>query len=337
MDQTELLTRMVDSLPDGLIAFDLEGCIIYCNTAARELLRLTQDPAGKGSSALKREDIERFLSVARSGDSAYIELYEHGVQLNYSDMQRDGQRIGAVLHLTDVGEQQRNERLRQEFTANVSHELKTPLTSISGYAEMIAAGLVREEDIKGFARRIESEAKRMLTLISDIIRLSELDEFAHVQPTERFPLSGVVDECMAILQPAAAMRNQSLQSHCDDTEIVGVRSLICDLVYNLMDNAIRYNRDNGLVSVNVSGGKLTVRDTGIGIPVQHRGRIFERFYRVDKSRSKATGGTGLGLAIVKHICEQHHATIRLESKEGIGTEISVRFPSAEETGGIPQV
>ena len=232
--------------------------------------------------------------------------------------------------MTDLGEQQRADRMRREFTANVSHELKTPLTSISGYAEMIENGMAKDEDVRIFAERIRRESNRMLSLVSDIIALSELEEQQILKNAETVDLHELAAETVETLKSAAMVRGVSVRLTGGPTPVFGVRTLLSELMYNLLDNAIRYNRDNGTVTVRTTDRQLSVRDTGIGIPKHHIGRIFERFYRVDKSRSKATGGTGLGLAIVKHIAEEHGAEITLESAEGIGTEITVTFPPVKD-------
>ena len=221
------------------------------------------------------------------------------------------------------------QRMRQDFTANVSHELKTPLTSISGYAEMIANGMARDEDVRDFAQKIQTESGRLIALIGDIIKLSELDdESIHIE-MEDLDLLALANETADILSFPAERMGISLSVSGEDCHIEGNRSLIGELIYNLCDNAIRYNRAGGSVEISVSRVDdrvaLRVRDTGIGIPREHHERVFERFYRVDKSRSKATGGTGLGLAIVKHIAMQHHATLELISAEGKGTIVSVYF------------
>ena len=229
-------------------------------------------------------------------------------------------------HQRQVDEAQ---RMRQDFTANVSHELKTPLTSISGYAEMIANGMAREEDIRDFAEKIKTESGRMITLIGDIIKLSELDdESIHIEMAE-LDLLELAGETADTLSFPAERMGITLSVEGEHCPIWGNRSLIGELIYNLCDNAIRYNRPGGSVRVSVERSDsrvvLRVADTGIGIPREHHERVFERFYRVDKSRSKATGGTGLGLAIVKHIAMQHHATLELSSTEGKGTTVSVYF------------
>ncbi len=223
-----------------------------------------------------------------------------------------------------------NQQMRKDFTANVSHELKTPLTSISGYAEMIENGMAREEDIKAFAEKIHAEAGRMISLIGDIIQLSELDDPNALLETEQVALKDLAQDTVELLTFPAERRGVTLLVEGEDVSVQGSRNLLEELIYNLCDNAIRYNTPNGSVVVRIGAEKncvcLEVKDTGIGISPEHQGRIFERFYRVDKSRSRETGGTGLGLAIVKHIAEQHKAQIKLESKECVGTTIRILFP-----------
>ena len=321
MSEAQLFRQLVESLPNGVLVFDLDGSLIYTNRAAREFLQIHE----KHHSHELDERIKQFIGSARNGDTIVIELGAHTVQLAYHDRMDGGQRVGAILYLTIV-----DDLRKQEFTANVSHELKTPLTSISGYAEMIENGMARPEDVKKFAGRINREARRMLKLVMDIIKLTELSEAQIMEQAEEVDLYALAKENLETLEPAARSQNTSLSLSGETSVVTGNRALLSELIYNLVDNAIRYNRDNGSVSVRVHHHVLTVRDTGIGIPKAHQARIFERFYRVDKSRSKATGGTGLGLAIVRQICEQHHAQIRLESREGVGTEISVTFPTFHE-------
>lgn len=221
-------------------------------------------------------------------------------------------------------------QMRQDFTANVSHELKTPLTAISGYAELIESGMAGEENTTHFAHEIQKSSKRLLTLINDIIRLSELDTTDRTSMYEKVNLYQIVKNCAEMLQVNAKNHDVTLSFWGEDCEVNSTKEMMEELVYNLCDNAIRYNNAQGTVYVTVKekDGEviLSVKDTGIGIPKKHQERIFERFYRVDKSRSKSTGGTGLGLAIVKHIVAQSDAKLELISEEGEGTEITVRFP-----------
>ena len=319
-----MLPGILDAMEDGVAVFDLEGTALFCNAAACALLH--QKPEALKSIGDLPDEVRAFFGGVRSGRSETIELFGQAVRLHYQDLRENGMRAGAVLIMTDLGEQQRADRMRREFTANVSHELKTPLTSISGYAEMIENGMAKDEDVRVFAERIRRESNRMLSLVSDIIALSELEEQQILKNAETVDLHELAAETVETLKSAAMVRGVSVRLTGGPTPVFGVRTLLSELMYNLLDNAIRYNRDNGTVTVRTTDRQLSVRDTGIGIPKHHIGRIFERFYRVDKSRSKATGGTGLGLAIVKHIAEEHGAEITLESAEGIGTEITVTFP-----------
>lgn len=226
--------------------------------------------------------------------------------------------------------------MRQEFTANVSHELKTPLTSISGYAELIEHHMASPEDVPRFAGEIHHNATRLLNMINDIIKLSELDATEDsTRPMDSVPLYVLAENCVDMLQLHAEKHQVTLDMEGEPCNILGNKEMIEETLYNLCDNAIRYNNPGGTVHVTVrpQGDKvlLKVADTGIGIPKEHQKRIFERFYRVDKSRSKATGGTGLGLAIVKHIVTQHGAELSLESEPGKGTTITILFENAEKS------
>ena len=217
--------------------------------------------------------------------------------------------------------------MKREFTANVSHELKTPLTSISGYAEMLENGMAHPEDVKAFASTIRREAGRLLVLIQDIIKLSELDEGgAGTALRETLDLYDLAQECVSRLRLLADQYGVALTLRGECQPVAGSAAMLSELIYNLCDNAIRYNRSGGSVTITVGQGRLEVADTGIGIAHEHLDRVCERFYRVDKSRSKRTGGTGLGLAIVKHVAELHHARLELESQENIGTTVRVWFP-----------
>ncbi len=223
-------------------------------------------------------------------------------------------------------------KMRQDFTANVTHELKTPLTSISGYAELIESGMTEEAETRRFAKEIYKSAKRLIRLINDILQLSELDTRETKLETERLNLYDMASTCVEMLKINAEPHGISMKMEGSPAWIEGNRTLIEEVLYNLCSNALRYNKENGSVTVLVEdtekGTKLQVSDTGIGIPKKHQERIFERFYRVDKSRSKERGGTGLGLAIVKHIVAEHQAEILLESEENIGTKVTVYFQKA---------
>ena len=219
--------------------------------------------------------------------------------------------------------------MRKEFSANVSHELKTPLTSISGYAEIMKSGLVKPEDMKGFAERIYNEARRLITLVEDIIKLSKLDEGNVQMEKEEVDLYKLTREILTRLSPQAAKRKVHVEVTGEPVEYVGIRQILDEMIYNICENAIKYNKENGKVNIwvgnTLNGKKVIVQDTGIGIPKEHQDRIFERFYRVDKSHSRETGGTGLGLSIVKHGALLHNAEIHVESEEGKGTKMELIF------------
>ena len=235
--------------------------------------------------------------------------------------------------------------MRREFTANVSHELKTPLQGILGSAELIQSGMIKPEDTARFVGHIHEEANRLLALIGDIIRLSQLDEAAEDgdlagMTRESVDLYTVSTEVMRELADAAAKRNVTFTLSGGSVVVPGVRRLVYEVIYNLCDNAIRYNRDNGSVTVTVSAvdgmGVVSVADTGIGIAPENRDRIFERFYRVDKSHSRATGGTGLGLSIVKHAIQYLHGRIALDSRPGTGSTFTVSLPQSDANGANSQ-
>lgn len=278
--------------------------------------------------AMRMED-GRIMRVSREADSifGYIGYIVPGMVLMVLSL------FAISFLVLKIREQHgvllKSSKMRQEFTANVTHELKTPLTSISGYAELIETGLASGEDTIRFAKGIRKSADRLLTLINDIIRLSELDSEEKEFSTEEINLYRLAATCVEMLETNAEKHNVTISMQGEECSIEGNRMMIEELLYNLCDNAIRYNNENGSVLVDVHPADkqviLSVKDTGIGISRNHQERIFERFYRVDKSRSKSTGGTGLGLAIVKHIVEKHHAKLELESEVAQGTTMKVIF------------
>ena len=221
------------------------------------------------------------------------------------------------------------EQMRREFSANVSHELKTPLTSISGYAEIMMNGLVKSEDMQGFSERIYKEASRMITLVGDIIKLSKLDEGSVELEKENVDLYQMTREIVSRLALQAEKHRIQVEVVGEHVECFGIRQILDEMIYNICENAINYNKENGKVNIwvgnTLNGKKVIVQDTGIGIPKEHQERIFERFYRVDKSHSRETGGTGLGLSIVKHGALLHNAEIHVESEEGKGTKMELIF------------
>jgi two-component system phosphate regulon sensor histidine kinase PhoR len=283
---------------------------------------LTVDRSPEMTAAIRQAKADGFseLRVERNG-----RVY----QFEVSRIDSDGEAIGTVILSSDITEQETAERIRKEFTANVSHELKTPLQGIIGSAELLEKGMAKQEDVPHFIEHIRTEAARMVALIEDIIRLSQLDEGA-TMPREDVDMLEIVQEAIENLHDAAAEKNVTLSADGQSAEVNGVRRLLYEVVYNLCDNAIKYNKENGRVEVNVTSDEkttsVTVKDTGIGIPPRCQGRVFERFYRVDKSHSRTSGGTGLGLSIVKHAVHYHYGHIKLRSELDKGTEITVIFP-----------
>lgn len=331
--ETDKINTIIANMEEGFVLLDGEKNVLMHNDSA---IRLLQSGPGDviGSSFIRisrNENVNNCIDSASKGKSCEtaFEVGERKLQLLANPVYSKGEQIGVICIIVDITGKHALDQMRQEFTANVSHELKTPLTSISGYAEMMESGIAKDGDVKTFAAKIHKEAGRLVTLIGDIIRLSQLEEEpSQVQPVW-VDMAPLVEECTDSLAISADKHKVSLKTNVTPCTVRGDRNMLYELIYNLCDNAIRYNKENGsvLISVKPREGKvvLKVKDTGIGIPKEHQARIFERFYRVDKSRSKQTGGTGLGLAIVKHIAEQHKAAIALESEEGIGTEITVTF------------
>ena len=322
---------MIDSVTGGVLVLDGNSRVYKVSDDARGYLGLPAEAIGMyKTDAIKDAELLRAIELAEKGESSLTEYTSGGTTLRVlvDPVIFNGQIVGTMLLLLDMGEQLTMQKLRREFASNVSHELKTPLTSISGYAEMIEAGMAPEKDIPDFAGRIRKESKRLLSLISDIIRLSSLDEGAENEK-EPVDMAETAEECCDVLARSAEEHGVTIEQELESFVIEGSPGLLSELVYNLVDNAIRYNREGGTVFVKVKEGLVSVRDTGIGIPEEHIPHIFERFYRVDKSRSKQSGGTGLGLAIVKHIAEKYGAEIAVESKVGEGTEISLRFKTAK--------
>ena len=320
------------SMQEGVILLDENGCVMSLNPAAQRILNVTDYCIGKDFMLFNHScELQNVLRQAQKGERAQETLTFGGVryQLNASPVESDGKRVGTVLTLFDVTEKLKNEQLRREFTANVSHELKTPLQGIIGSAELIEKGMVDSKDVPRFIGHIRTEATRMVALISDIIRLSQLDEGVEM-PRENVELTALAEEVADSLTPAAARRKIALHAEGQPVSVFGVRRLLYEVLYNLCDNAIKYNVEGGQVDVHVSAEDgmacVEVSDTGIGIPKADQSRIFERFYRVDKSHSKASGGTGLGLSIVKHAVQYHHGKIELQSELCHGTTVRVRLP-----------
>jgi len=332
-EKTDEFTQITGSMREGLILLDEHGSILSINAAAQTLFGADAQCVGRDFLTIERShEISAAIQAAVTDGHSEVRAERAGrvYQFDISRITSDGKLLGTVILAFDITEQEFAERNRREFTANVSHELKTPLQGIIGSAELIENGMVRPDDLPRFVGHIHAEAARLVTLIDDIIRLSQLDE-GDAMPTEPVDLLAVSQEAAENLQDAAAARDVTVSVTGQPAVIPGVRRLIYEIVYNLCDNAIKYNRDGGRVDVTVAadagGSSITVADTGIGIAPEHQSRVFERFYRVDKSHSKASGGTGLGLSIVKHAVQYHHGRIELESTPGTGTTIRVVFPN----------
>lgn len=330
--RTDEFAQVTGSMREGLVLLNEQGYILSMNPAARNIFAVEGDCAGKDFLTVDRS-CDMSAAVRSAMESGHGRLHERNggriYQIDVSRIDSDGAAIGTVILVFDVTEQESAEQMRREFTANVSHELKTPLQGIIGSAELIENGMVQPEDMPRFVGHIRAEAQRLVTLIGDIIRLSQLDE-GEVLPKERLDLLEVAQGAADDLQAEAEKKNVHLSVSGEPAELEGVRQLIYEVAYNLGDNAIKYNVDGGSVSINVSSdgknAKLTVSDTGIGIAAEDQSRIFERFYRVDKSHSKESGGTGLGLSIVKHAVQYHGGRISMDSAPGKGTSMSVILP-----------
>ena len=332
-EKTDEFTQITGSMREGLVLLDEHGSILSINAAAQALFGADAQCVGRDFLTIERShEISAAIQAAAADGHSEVRAERAGrvYQFDISRITSDGKFLGTVILAFDITEQEFAERNRREFTANVSHELKTPLQGIIGSAELIENGMVKPEDLPRFVGHIHAEAARLVTLIDDIIRLSQLDE-GDAMPTEPVDLLAVSQEAAENLHDAAAARNVTVSVTGQPAVLPGVRRLIYEIVYNLCDNAIKYNRDGGRVDVTVAadagGSSITVADTGIGIAPEHQGRVFERFYRVDKSHSKASGGTGLGLSIVKHAVQYHHGRIELESTPGTGTTIRAVFPN----------
>ena len=330
--RTDEFAQITASMGEGLVLLDNGGRVLSLNPAARKLFAadescvgqdfLTVDRSREMSEAIRRAMEQGHSEIrSRRGDKTY--------QFDITRIDSQGDMLGAVILAFDITERESGERLRREFTANVSHELKTPLQGIIGSAELIENGMVKSEDMPRFIGHIRGEAQRMVALIGDIIRLSQLDE-GEEMPREDVGLLEVARRAAEQLDTTAQARGITLTVEGQPTVVNGVRQLLYEVIYNLCDNAVKYNVDGGSVRMTVSGDGanacVTVADTGIGIPLEQQARVFERFYRVDKSHSKASGGTGLGLSIVKHAVQYHGGSISLNSRPGEGTTVRVWLP-----------
>lgn len=327
------LEVMTSAMSEGIILLNNRGTVLSINKAAAKLFGTDCFCIGEDIVSINRSlELAQLLNKAKDGEHSerVVELGSGRYQMMASPVISNNIVSGIVLLILDVTEKEKAEQLRREFTANVSHELKTPLHTISGSAELLVNGMVKSEDIPIFLKRIYSEAQRMIQLVEDIIRLSHLDEGAEDMKWDMVDLYAVAEETINSLADEAESNGIKFELYGETVLINGIRQLLQEITYNLCDNAIKYNRKGGLVSVEIKNENefavLTITDTGIGIPAEHQERIFERFYRVDKSHSKEIGGTGLGLSIVKHAAKLHNAEIELHSIVNKGTEITIKFP-----------
>ena len=327
---------VIDNMREGLVLLNQSGRILLINRSGRNLMKAMAEEddlaAGEEIITSRNSVVDSLLDKAYDGktSSATIIINSRSYEIHASPVESDEGIHGAVLFYVDVTEKVEAEQLRREFSANVSHELKTPLHSISGCAELMLSGIVKEEDKPRFLKQIYDEAQHMVSLIENIIKISRLDEEADALPVDKVDLYEIAQTVIEQLGNKAASRGVVMDLSGTHVTIKGVKTLLYEMIYNLCDNAIKYNVDDGAISVSVKKTKdaavVKVKDTGVGISEDQQERIFERFYRVDKSHSRASGGTGLGLSIVKHAAIWHNATIKVKSKLGKGTTFIVRFP-----------
>ena len=323
---------ITENMQEGLLVLDAKGEVLSCNKGARRLLGVDHVPEKENVFALNRtEGFRRCITAALAGnhEEVTMESDSRSYQLLANPVTEDGLVAGVVLLLFDNTEKADREKLRREFTANVSHELKTPLTSISGFAEIMKNGMVKAEDVPRFAHNIYDEAQRLISMVQDIIQLSRLDEAQETMEKTEVNVALIAETVAKRLEGQAAQRNIVFHIETESAVLSGVPHVLEEMIYNLCDNAIRYNKDNGSVTLKVEKHPdditVTVADTGIGIPYGEQERVFERFYRVSRSRSKEIDGTGLGLSIVKHGALLHQATVKMESEVDKGTTIRLIF------------
>lgn len=324
---------ITSNMSEGLIVLNKDGVVVSLNTAARKIFEAEEDSIGKDFLTIDRTpEISRAIKETLSGKKQELEYEKNGrnYDLCINKIVEKDEVIGVLLLAIDNTEKIQAEQNRREFTANVSHELKTPLQSIIGSADLIESGLVKPEDMPRFIGHIKTDAARLVSLVSDIIRLSQLDENTEMN-RETVDALSVAKEALEMVDPIAESRNISLTIKGEPAPLTSVHKLLYDIIYNLCDNAVKYNKEGGFVKVDVktAGDKVqvAVSDNGVGIAPADQSRVFERFYRVDKSHSRESGGTGLGLSIVKHAVAYLKGSISLESTLGKGTTITVSFPA----------
>ncbi len=324
-----------DRMNEGLVMLDENFIITSLNRKAMELLQTGTNCVGSDIRRVAHQLVgEELFDRAKGGEhiEKLTDFNNLEYQIKISSIVSDGKFSGYVLLIFDATDRERSEQIRKEFTANVSHELKTPLHSILGCAELLQSGMVKPEDAEQFSGQIYSEAKRMVRLIDDIMNLSRLDEGAVNMQRADVDLLELAGATVSSLENEAKAAKVTLEINGESAKLRGIPQLLGGIILNLCDNAIKYNRENGKVCVSVKNEDgsvvLSVSDTGIGIPSEHQTRVFERFYRVDKSHSKEVGGTGLGLSIVKHSARLHGAKIEMQSVFGEGTTITLKFPKS---------
>ena len=326
-NRQEEFSALTESMSEGFLLLDADCVVLSVNATAQQLLTVGEI----GETLVLQDDMQAAVRQALGGQHTESMFNSSGQtwELIANPVTVHGKVSGAVVLLVNVTEREQRERLRQEFSANVSHELKTPLTAISGFAELLAQGLVPAEKSQEFAADIYKEAQRLIVLIDDIIQLSKLDEGGLQMEWAQVDLYELAESVSDALRAAAGKKQVTLQITGEHCSVRGVYRILYEMLYNLCDNAIKYNKDGGSVTVQVISSEnsavLSVADTGIGIPYSEQNRVFERFYRVDKSHSKAVGGTGLGLSIVKHGAQIHHCTVNLDSTPDAGTTIRLEF------------
>ena len=324
---------ITENMQEGLLVIDSYTMILSGNSSAWKLFQLKDPKIGDSVYSLNRnEDFRLLIEQVLKGQhgSVLLHMGSEAIQMIANPVNREHRVVGAVILLMNETEKVEREQLRREFSANVSHELKTPLTSISGFAEIIQDGLVKEEDIKKFAGRIYNEAQRLITLVEDTIKVSQLDEGENPYEWEMLDAYTIVKDVCGRLREVAEKKNVHLYIDGGKTMLTTVHPILDEVIYNLCDNGIKYNKEDGTVSIHLrdlgENVEIRVKDNGIGIPGEDQSRVFERFYRVDKSHSKAIGGTGLGLSIVKHGVTFLGGTLKMVSEIGKGTEITMTFP-----------
>lgn len=323
------LHTIIGNMEEGMVLLDAANRVISMNRAAEVLLNVSPMHGGRNMLELTaNRELQEAVQTAAAGTSCTRQTRLQGktVQISAAPVQTERAVSGTAIVLFDITQQEQAEQRRREFTANVSHELKTPLQSISGYSELLMCGIAKAEDVQPFSEKIHSEAKRLMALVEDIINLSHLDEGGTDLRWTDVDLYAAARQVVQRLEEITAQKEITLSLEGEASVVRAVPELVQTMLYNLCDNAIKYNRPGGSVTVAVHDHTVTVRDTGIGIPPEHLDRIFERFYRVDKSHSKEVGGTGLGLSIVKHASLIQNAKIEVESTVDSGTEIRVTFP-----------